>query len=180
MRTTWHQAAASGSLSPLTHWGRDKIDATSQTIFSSAFSWLIKISLKFVPKGPISNIPALVYIMAWRRPGAKPLSEPLMVSLLTHICVTRPQWVKYQSGFCPFQLILTEAKRLSLCKWQSQINFRDCKINNSCANFTDVGLAAQENWFMIDSFLINEDPVNWLINEINDVGHKYVRRENLS
>ena len=32
--------------------------------------------------------------MAWRRSGDKPLSEPMMVSLLTHICVTRPQWVK--------------------------------------------------------------------------------------
>ena len=32
--------------------------------------------------------------MAWRRPGDKPLSEPTVVSLLTHICVTRPQWVK--------------------------------------------------------------------------------------
>ena len=53
----------------------------------------IKISLKFVPKGPINNIPALVQIMAWRRSGDKPLSEPMMVSLLTHICVTRPQWV---------------------------------------------------------------------------------------
>ena len=53
----------------------------------------IKISLKFVPKGPINNIPALVQIMAWRRPGDKPLSESIMVSLLTHICVTRPQWV---------------------------------------------------------------------------------------
>ena len=31
--------------------------------------------------------------MAWRRPGDKPLSEPMMVRLLTHICVTRPQWV---------------------------------------------------------------------------------------
>ena len=31
--------------------------------------------------------------MAWRRPGDKPLSEPMMVSLPTHICVTRPQWV---------------------------------------------------------------------------------------
>ena len=31
--------------------------------------------------------------MAWRRPGDKPLSEPIVVSLLTHICVTRPQWV---------------------------------------------------------------------------------------
>ena len=50
-----------------------------------------KISLKFVPKAPINNIPASVQIMAWRRPGDKPLSEPMMVSLLTHICVTRPQ-----------------------------------------------------------------------------------------
>ena len=48
----------------------------------------IKISLKFVPKGPINNNPALVQIMAWRRSGDKPLSEPMMVSLLTHICVT--------------------------------------------------------------------------------------------
>ena len=54
---------------------------------------LIKISLKFVPKGPINNIPALVQIMAWRRSGYKPLTEPMMVSLPTHICVTRPQWV---------------------------------------------------------------------------------------
>ena len=54
---------------------------------------LIKSSLKFVPKGPINNIPALVQIMAWRRPGDKPLSEPMMVSLLTHICITRPQWI---------------------------------------------------------------------------------------
>ena len=54
----------------------------------------IKISLKFVPKVPINNIPALVQIMAWRRPGDKPLSEQTMVTLLAHICVTRPQWVK--------------------------------------------------------------------------------------
>ena len=31
--------------------------------------------------------------MAWRWPGDRPLSEPVMVRLLTHICVTRPQWV---------------------------------------------------------------------------------------
>ena len=52
-----------------------------------------KISLKFVSLCPIDNIPALVQIMAWRRPGNKPLSEPMMASLLMHICVTRPQWV---------------------------------------------------------------------------------------
>ena len=38
-------------------------------------------------------MPALVQIMAWHHPGDKPLSVPMMVSLLTHICVTRPQWV---------------------------------------------------------------------------------------
>ena len=54
----------------------------------------IKISLKFVPKGPINNIPSLVQIMAWHRSGDKLLSEPMMVSLPTHICITRPQWVK--------------------------------------------------------------------------------------
>ena len=54
----------------------------------------IKISMKFVPKGPINNCPSLVQMMAWRQPGNKPLSEPMMVRLLTHICVTRSQWVK--------------------------------------------------------------------------------------
>ena len=54
----------------------------------------VEISLKCVPKGPMNNMPALVQIMAWRRPGDKPLSGPMMVSSLTHICVTRPQWVK--------------------------------------------------------------------------------------
>ena len=53
---------------------------------------LIRISLKFVPKFRINHISALVQIMAWRRPGDKPLSGPVMVSLLTHICVTRPLW----------------------------------------------------------------------------------------
>ena len=52
----------------------------------------LKISLKFVPKVRINDIPALVQIMAWRRPGDKPLSAPMMVSLLTHLCGTRGRW----------------------------------------------------------------------------------------
>ena len=47
----------------------------------------------FFPKGPINDIPALFQIMARRRPGDKSLSEPMVVSLLTHLCVNRPQWV---------------------------------------------------------------------------------------
>ena len=74
--------------------------------------WIpIEISLKFVPKGSINNNPALFQIMAWRRPGDKPLSEPMMVSSLTHICVTRPQWVKIQQGL--------DTTRFSVC---------DCEI----------------------------------------------------
>ena len=61
----------------------------------------IKISLKFVPKGPMNNIQALIQIMAWRRPVDKPLSEPMMVSLPMHICINRPQWVEYYFDTVP-------------------------------------------------------------------------------
>ena len=54
----------------------------------------IKISLKFVPNGPINNILALVQIMARCRSDDKPFSEQMMVGLPAHIYVTRPQWVK--------------------------------------------------------------------------------------
>ena len=38
----------------------------------------IRISLKFVPMTLIDNKPALVQVMAWRRIGDKPLSEPML------------------------------------------------------------------------------------------------------
>ena len=64
----------------LTHWGRDKMGDIFKCIFSNENVWiLMKIALKFVPKGPINDIPALV-------------------RLLTHVCVTRPQWVKTENG----------------------------------------------------------------------------------
>ena len=67
--------------------GRHFPDDIFECIFLKENVWnSIKISLKFVSKGSINNIPALVQIMAWRRPGDKTLSEPMMVSLLTHIC----------------------------------------------------------------------------------------------
>ena len=56
---------------------RNFADDIFKGIFLNENVWiLIKISLKFVPKGPINNIPALVQMMAWRRIGDKPLSEP--------------------------------------------------------------------------------------------------------
>ena len=77
--------------------GRYFADDIFTCIFLNEDIWIsLKISLKFVPEVRINNIPALVQIMAWRRSGDKPLSGTMMVSLLTHMCVTRPQWVNKQ------------------------------------------------------------------------------------
>ena len=54
-----------------------------------------------------NNIPALVQIMAWRWPGDKPLYEPMLISLVTHISVTRPQWVSACHFTCIHQGSLT-------------------------------------------------------------------------
>ena len=92
----------------LTHWGRDKMADISQTTFSNAFTWMKIHQFRLIFHWSLFllifhwslflmvkfTIPALVQMMAWRRLGNKPLSEPIMVSLLTHMCVTRPQWVK--------------------------------------------------------------------------------------
>ena len=86
--------------------GQHFADDIIKRIFFSENIWIsIKISLKFVPEGPINNILALVKIMALRRPGDKPLSEPMVVSLPTHVCVTRPQCVNVSKGVpgLPFQ-----------------------------------------------------------------------------
>ena len=67
----------------------------------------ITISLKFVANGPINNIPPLVKIV-WHRPGDKPLSEPILVSLLMHLCVTRPQWVNIALILCIYAVCTTQ------------------------------------------------------------------------
>ena len=60
----------------------------------------IKISLRFVLKGSINTITAFVQIMDWCRSGDKTLSEPTVVSLPTHICVSRHQWVNDYVDAC--------------------------------------------------------------------------------
>ena len=55
-------------------------DDIFKRIFLNENVWIsIDISLKFIPKGPIDNVPVLVQIMAWHQPDDKPLSEPMMV-----------------------------------------------------------------------------------------------------
>ena len=78
--------------------GRHFPDDIFKWIFLNENVWIsINISLKFVPRGSINNIPTLVQVMAWHRPGDKPLSGLIMVRLPTHICVARPQWVNVHS-----------------------------------------------------------------------------------
>ena len=96
--------------------GRHFADDIFKCIFLNENAWIsLKISLKFVPKVRINYIPALVQIMAWHRPGDKPLSEPMMVSLLTHICVTRPQWVNiFMKLFCKHLILHILYQHISL------------------------------------------------------------------
>ena len=59
--------------------GRHAADDIFKCIFLYENIWIpTKISLNYVPYGLIDNMAALVQIMAWRRPGDKPLSETMM------------------------------------------------------------------------------------------------------
>ena len=71
----------------LTHWGQVEIDDISQTTTSSAFSWMkvLEFRLKFLwslfLSVQLTIFQHLVQIMAWRRPGDKPLSELIALNL---------------------------------------------------------------------------------------------------
>ena len=60
---------------------------------SQRFYWSLFLMLE------ITIFQQFVRLMIWCRPVDKPLCEPMMVNLLTHICVTRHQWLK-SSNFC--------------------------------------------------------------------------------
>ena len=115
-------------------------DEIFKYIFLDKNVWIpIKISLKF--NVPINNISALLHIIAWRWPGAQPLSETMSVKLPTHMCVTRPQWVKCNVLFAKWRQsyvsILTQIIALSqywiIIKsvlWHSlEINFTKSALN---------------------------------------------------
>ena len=109
-----HGALLVDSLRPRQN-GRHFADDIFKCIFLNENVWIpIKISLKFVPKGPINNIPSMVQIMARRRPGDKPLSEPMVASLPTHIFVARHQWVELIIPFANFN-----GKTVEVWEWKS-------------------------------------------------------------
>ena len=93
----------------------------------------IKISLKCVPKDLIDNIPASVQIMAWRRPNDKPLSERMLVSLLTHICVTQPQCINlvaWQLSLCNSFEVRVRVDEIYRCLTLNRLLRLDLKIRH--------------------------------------------------
>ena len=116
--------------------GRRLADDVFKCIFLSENVWiLIKISLKFVPRGLINNILSLVQVMAWHRLGDKPLSETMIVKLPTHICVTQPQWVK-EIFILPFNSAAVEV-------WDCVSNFTPhfmCEITYPLKSLCAMGL----------------------------------------
>ena len=134
-------------------------DDIFKCIFFNENVWIpIQISLKFVPKGPINNIPAWVRIMAWRRPGDKPLSEPMMAGFPTHICVTRPQWVNGApwniygnlTALCAFWSILSKPSMM--------IRLPQClRVNH------------EENGIMISRY----SATNWQNNHDKEISYMY-------
>ena len=95
--------------------GRHFAEDIFKCIFLNENIWIsIKISLKFVAKVWVNNIPVLVQIMAWRLPSDKPLSEAMVVSFLTHICVTHTLSNRRDPHF------MWKAKNCWFCIKQSQ------------------------------------------------------------
>ena len=70
------------------NWGRGKMATTSQTTFSNALSWMkksefvVKFHWNLFPVVRLTIQTAYVHIIAWRRAGDKPLSEPNVVYLI--------------------------------------------------------------------------------------------------
>ena len=110
-------------LGRITHSGREKWPPFSRRYFQIYFLnenvWVLtKILQKLVSKSQINNIPALVQIMAWRRP----LSEPMMVSLLI---LARPQWVKQVLG----SYLPSQCQTWCKCKYLSPNKFSISRVN---------------------------------------------------
>ena len=107
-------------------------DDIFKCIFLNENAWIsLKISLKFVLQVRINNIPALVKTMAWCRPGDKALSEPMMVSWLAHINVTRPQRV---NSLAPVDVVVI---------WQIYV-FLKLILR------IDISSTSNRNWFQVN------------------------------
>ena len=89
IQTLWygnHNTEVNYHIEAETKNGRHFPDNIFECIFFNENMWIsINISLKFVPKGPVNNIPSLVQIMACCLVSDKPSSEAMVVSLLRYM-----------------------------------------------------------------------------------------------
>ena len=93
---------------------------------------------------PINNIPALVQIMAWRCPGNKSLSEPMMVSLPMHI---QGSTLIFKVT-CPFGQVRFEI-HLSCMRCHLSTNPNPCRnmgIVQFCATIFDFSSVPSDKW----------------------------------
>ena len=128
--------------------------------FNENISISIKISLKFLT---FNNIPALFQIMALCRSGDKPLSEPMMVYLLTHIYITRPQWVN-----APFSILMNRKSFKPNRSTNLPINRPTCLQNltgNHDTIHVTLGTSLRHPPFCPSIWMrLNSDPLSWTIN----------------
>ena len=113
-------------------------------IFLNENVWIsLKISLKFVPKVWINNIPTLVQIMAWRWPGNKPLFEQMMIRILTHMCITQLQWDAQQ----PWDFVFHQEVSSTLAISKSR--------NNTKWKYVHIYILVQHNKDYIDGLVLD-------------------------
>ena len=70
-----------------------------------------KFSLKSVPMDRIEQYSSIGSDNGLGPPGDKPLSAPMMISFLTHICVIRPHWFKSDNPTAVGVLLSLDSKR---------------------------------------------------------------------
>ena len=108
----------------LSHLGRDKNGrpfpyGIFKCIFLNENVYIsIQFALKFFPRAH------LTIFQHWFRKSLGTVQAPMSVSLLTHKCVTRPQWV-IQSG--PYQIY----EYVSICIRRKVLSFKDTPLNFS-------------------------------------------------
>ena len=111
-----------------------------QRTFSNAFSCMKIYEFRVIVHWSLfliqmNNIPALVQIMAWRRPGGRPSSESMMVSLLTHIYVSLPQLAWDEMWYIKLGLLSSNRSNIS-----SGVLITRCNILTYCIQYcTDMG-----------------------------------------
>ena len=199
----------------LTHWSWDKIDAILKCIFSNEnYYILMQISLKYMLRGQIINMPALVQMMAWcwttdtvkltcprtfadkrwlglikrlfiimlniTKSRPKSLLGPVKAqkfvlcleqvtshylnqrwpSLLTHICITWPEWIK-QIWRCPIVFRIFNFSRSNyLCCGGSVYVFKSAIIFHYVVN------SVKLQYFCLKLVQYNQ----YLVNTVNTDG----------